>query len=197
VVSGAIRLIVGLGNPGAEYQETRHNAGFWFIDELARRFGITLRPEPRFHGETARATLEGSDVRLLTPGTYMNHSGRAVAAFAGFFRIPVTSMLVVHDEIDLPPGTVRLKKGGGHGGHNGLRDIIAALGNRDFFRLRLGVGHPGSKDDVVDYVLRKPSRDDRRRVEEGIDRALDALPDILAGHSQKAMNMLHAPSAEK
>ena len=192
-MTASIRLVVGLGNPGLEYQDTRHNAGFWFIDELARRYRCELRPESRFKGEIARATIDGHDLRFLKPTTYMNHSGRAISALTGFFRIPMESMLIVHDEIDLPPGVVRLKKGGGHGGHNGLRDIIAALGNREFYRLRLGVGHPGHRDDVVDYVLRKPSRAELRLVEEGIDRAADVFPDIAAGRFQQSMNVLHAP----
>ncbi len=189
-----ISLVVGLGNPGVEYQDTRHNAGFWFVDELARRYALSLRSESRFFGDTARGSIAGCDVRLLRPNTYMNHSGRAVTSLAGFFRISVGSILVVHDEIDLPPGTVRLKKGGGHGGHNGLRDVIAALGSKEFYRLRLGVGHPGHKDDVVDYVLRKPSRDERRLIDESVDRAVDATPDVLAGRIQQTMNSLHAPN---
>lgn len=192
-----ISLLVGLGNPGAEYQDTRHNAGFWFVDELARRYSLSWRSESRFFGETARGPIAGCDARLLKPGTYMNRSGRAVTSLAGFFRIPAESILIVHDEIDLPPGTVRLKKGGGHGGHNGLRDIISALGNREFYRLRLGVGHPGHKDDVVDYVLRKPTRDERQSIDESVVRAADAIPDILAGRIQHSMNSLHAPNTEK
>ncbi|GAB4346773.1 MAG: aminoacyl-tRNA hydrolase [Gammaproteobacteria bacterium] len=194
---GKIQLIVGLGNPGPEYRDTRHNAGFWFLDELARRYSFEFRPESRFFGETARARIEGQDTRLLKPTTYMNHSGRAVSAMAGFFRIPVEAILVVHDEIDLPPGVARLKRGGGHGGHNGLRDVIAALGSREFSRLRLGVGHPGQRDEVVDYVLRKPTREERNQIEASIDQAFDVLPDLLANRWQRAMTTLHSTSTGK
>lgn len=189
-----IRLIIGLGNPGDRYRDTRHNAGFWWLDELAARYRVAFRAESRHHGEIARAPIEGRDLWLLRPATFMNHSGRSVAAFAGFYRIPPESMLVVHDDIDLDPGAVRFKRGGGHGGHNGLRDIVSALGSRDFCRLRLGVGHPGSRDDVVDYVLRKPSREERQRIDQAMDRALDHLPDLLTGDAPRIMNRLHAPT---
>lgn len=187
----AIELIVGLGNPGSEYRDTRHNAGFWWLDEVAESGAADLRPEARFHGETARAILHGHAVRLLKPTTYMNRSGQAVAALAGFYRIPVESILVVHDEIDLEPGIVRLKQGGGHGGHNGLRDIIAALGSKEFYRLRLGVGHPGHSDDVVDYVLRKPRLEERQEVDRAMAKALRWLPEILSNQIQRAMTGLH------
>lgn len=192
-MTGTLRLIVGLGNPGAEYRETRHNAGFWLVDELAHRHGIALRPEARFQGETARLLLAGEDLRLLKPTTYMNRSGQAVGGLAAFYRIAPSDILVVHDDIDLSPGTVRLKIGGGHGGHNGLRDIMSVLGSRDFLRLRLGIGHPGVSDDVVDYVLRRPPAEERRCIEEALDRAVEQLPSILRGELQLAMNRLHAP----
>jgi len=187
----AIQLIVGLGNPGSEYEPTRHNAGFWFVDDLARRCRQEFRAEPRFHSEIVRCQLEGYECRLQKPLTFMNRSGQAVGALMRFFKIPVEQILIVHDELDLPPGTVRLKKGGGHGGHNGLRDLISHLGSKEFYRLRLGIGHPGHRDQVVDYVLRKPSLEDRRLIEDAIYEALNVMPDILAGQFEKAMNTLH------
>ncbi|KAA3629643.1 MAG: aminoacyl-tRNA hydrolase [Proteobacteria bacterium] len=189
----AIELIVGLGNPGSEYRDTRHNAGFWWLDDVVRLSDANMRPEARFHGETARASVHGHAVRLLKPTTYMNRSGQSVAALTGFYRIPLESILVVHDEIDLEPGIVRLKQGGGHGGHNGLRDIIAALGSKEFYRLRLGVGHPGHSDDVVDYVLRKPRSEEKQEIERAMDKALRWLPEIVAGQMQRAMTGLHTP----
>jgi PTH1 family peptidyl-tRNA hydrolase len=188
----SIQLIAGLGNPGPEYDRTRHNAGFWFVDALARQRGDSLRHENRFHGEAARIERDGLECRLLKPLTYMNRSGQAVSALAKFYRIPPESILVVHDELDLPAGTARLKKGGGHGGHNGLRDIISALGGNDFLRLRLGIGHPGHRDDVVDYVLRKPSREDETLIEQAIDAALGVVPLLLAGEVERAMHQLHS-----
>jgi len=187
----AIQLIVGLGNPGSEYEPTRHNAGFWFVDELARRCRQDFRAEPRFHSEAARCQLNGSECRLQKPLTFMNRSGQAVGALMRFFKIPVEQVLVVHDELDLPPGTIRLKKGGGHGGHNGLRDLISHLGSKDFYRLRIGIGHPGHRDQVVGYVLKKPSGEDRRLIEDAIYDALDIMPDVLSGQFEKAMNTLH------
>lgn len=187
----AVQLIVGLGNPGSKYDQTRHNAGFWFVDELDRRFFCGLKNESRFNGEAGRCDIEGRDCRLLKPTTFMNRSGQSVAALANFFRIPVEAILVVHDELDLPPGTARLKRGGGHGGHNGLRDIIAHLG-KDFLRLRVGVGHPGHKDQVVNYVLNAPSRDDRIEIERSLDNALEVVPLVVTGELDRAMNALHA-----
>jgi peptidyl-tRNA hydrolase, PTH1 family len=183
--------VVGLGNPGPNYARTRHNAGFWFVDALAARMGAALRPAARFFGDTADGVYEGRRVRLLKPTVFMNRSGQSVAALARYYDIPADEILIVHDEIDLPPGTVRLKLGGGHGGHNGLRDIIAALGDRDFVRLRIGVGHPGHKDDVVDAVLSRPSAREENLILEGMDKAFDALPQVLAGKSQRAMNLLN------
>ncbi len=188
----AIQLIVGLGNPGPEYEPTRHNAGFWFVDELARRCRQEFRAEPRFHSEVVRCPLGDGESRLQKPQTFMNRSGQAVGALMRFFKIPVEQILVVHDELDLPPGTIRLKKGGGHGGHNGLRDLISHLGSKDFHRLRIGIGHPGHRDQVVDYVLKKPSGEDRRLIEDAIYAALDVMPDVVAGEFARAMNTLHS-----
>ncbi len=187
----AIQLIVGLGNPGSEYEPTRHNAGFWFVDDLARRCRGDFRAEPRFHSEVTRCRIDGHECRLQKPLTFMNRSGQAVGALMRFFKIPVEQILVVHDELDLSPGTVRLKKGGGHGGHNGLRDLISHLGGKDFYRLRIGIGHPGHRDQVVDYVLKKPSSDDRRLIEDAIYDALDVMPDVVAGEFERAMHTLH------
>jgi PTH1 family peptidyl-tRNA hydrolase len=184
--------VVGLGNPGPKYAETRHNAGFWFVDELARREGAVLRAENKFSGEVARIQTGGGDCWLLKPATYMNHSGRSVSAFCNFYRIDPSQLLVVYDELDLPPGTMRLKTGGGHGGHNGMRDICAALGSRDFHRLRIGIGHPGHKEAVVGYVLSKPGRAEHQALEAGIDEALRHWDLIQAGELQQAMNALHA-----
>jgi peptidyl-tRNA hydrolase, PTH1 family len=189
----AIKLIVGLANPGAQYQDTRHNAGAWFIHELARQQGSPLSSEPRFFGETSRIFLDGQDIRLLIPSTYMNRSGQAIAALAGFYKITPEQILVAHDELDLPPGTARFKTGGGHGGHNGLRDTISKLGNNNgFHRLRIGIGHPGSADQVTGYVLGKPSSDDRTSIDYAIDEALRCLPHAVKGDWAKAMNQLHS-----
>jgi PTH1 family peptidyl-tRNA hydrolase len=187
-----IRLVVGLGNPGREHEATRHNAGFWYADALAARLGAPFSGEAKFHGRVARAV---GDLRLLKPGTYMNLSGRAVAALAQFFSIAPAEILVVHDELDLPPGEVKIKFGGGHAGHNGLRDIIARLGAAEFWRLRLGIGHPRDsaipQQEVVDYVLQPPRNDERAAIGSAIDRALDAWPMIAAGDFERAMMALH------
>ncbi len=188
----AIQLIVGLGNPGAQYDDTRHNAGFWYVEQLARAHGGNLQPEKKFFGWTARIAIGGQDVRLLNPSTFMNRSGQAVSAISTFFKIPPQAILVVHDELDLPAGIGRLKQGGGHGGHNGLRDIISSLGNcRDFQRLRIGIGHPGNSKDVVNYVLQKPSVADRQRMDTVIDEAIRLTPQLLNGSWQKAVQELH------
>ena len=187
----AIQLIVGLGNPGSEYELTRHNAGFWFVDELERRCQQKLRAEPRFQSEVARCLLNGNECRLQKPKTFMNRSGQAVSALARFFKIPLQQILVVHDDLDLSPGSIRLKKGGGHGGHNGLRDLISHLGGPDFYRLRVGIGHPGHRDQVVDYVLRRPSKEERQQIDDAIDNALTVVPDVIAGKFELAMNSLH------
>ena len=189
----SIQLIVGLGNPGPDYERTRHNAGFWFVDALAREHGGSFRHENKFHGETTRLTIDGHDCRLLKPLTYMNRSGQSASALAKFYRIPLDAILVVHDELDLPPGVARLKKGGGHGGHNGLRDLHSALGGNGYWRLRLGIGHPGHKDDVVDYVLKKPSKSDERLIEDAIDDGLRVVAQLLAGETERAMHQLHSP----
>lgn len=190
-----LQLIVGLGNPGPEYDRTRHNAGADFVTELARRYGASLSPESKFFGDTSRLSIEGRDLRLLIPTTFMNRSGQAIGALAQFYKIPPEAILVAHDELDLPPGTARLKHGGGHGGHNGLRDTIKALGNsRDFNRLRLGIGHPGSAAQVVGYVLRKAAPDDQHLLEEATDRAIEIVPQLLKGEWAAAMNRLHTKS---
>lgn len=187
-----LKVIVGLGNPGSKYTETRHNAGFWFIEEVARKYSATFRPEKKFHGEVAKISLEGKDIWLLKPDTFMNRSGLAVQSLLSFYRITAEQLLVAHDEIDLPPGTAKLKTSGGHGGHNGLRDIISQLGSKDFHRLRIGVGHPGSKDQVVDYVLHNPSQDDRISIDRDIDDAVAVLPELASGAFEQAMHTLHS-----
>ena len=186
-----IKLIVGLGNPGPKYSETRHNAGFWFVEDLASQYRSRFLPEKKFHGEVARINLEGKDIWLLKPETYMNRSGLSVVSLAAFYKIAPENILVAHDEIDLKAGTARLKCGGGHGGHNGLRDIISHLGTKDFQRLRIGVDHPGSKDLVVDYVLKRPDSKDRQAIEDSINDALRVMPKIAAGEWEKAMHQLH------
>ena len=186
-----LTLIVGLGNPGPTYARTRHNAGFELVDELARRTGASLRHEGRHQGELARVGIGGTDVWLLKPMTYMNLSGQSVRSVAGFYRIPPQSVLVAHDELDFPPGVVRLKEGGGAGGHNGLRDLIARLGD-DFWRLRIGIGHPGDRDAVLDYVLGRPPAAETALIHEAVLAAADAVPVMLTDGAQKAMNRLHA-----
>ena len=188
----SIGLIAGLGNPGADYAATRHNAGFWFVDALAAAHGASLRAEAKFHGELGRAAVGGHDVWLLKPTTFMNHSGQAVAAVARYYKLAPEQILVAHDDLDLPVGTARLKRGGGHGGHNGLRDIINHLGSRDFLRLRLGIHHPGDSKAVVDYVLGRPSAADREAIEDAIARALDVMPLVVSGDLERAMNRLHS-----
>ncbi|WKD50725.1 aminoacyl-tRNA hydrolase [Microbulbifer spongiae] len=187
-----IQLIVGLGNPGPEYDRTRHNAGADFVVELARHHGVQLNPDSKVHALTGRLRIGSRDVRLLIPTTYMNRSGRAVAPLVHFFKIPPEAILVAHDELDLPPGTARLKSGGGHGGHNGLRDIIAALGNnRNFMRLRLGIGHPGRGGEVVRFVLQRAPRAEQEILAEAIDRAIRVLPTAASGDWGAAMKALH------
>ena len=189
-----LTLIVGLGNPGPTYARTRHNAGFEFLDELSRRLGASLRHEGRHQGEVARASIAGTEVRLLKPMTYMNLSGQSVQSVAGFYRIPPQSILVAHDELDFPPGVVRLKEGGGAGGHNGLRDLIARLGD-GFWRLRIGIGHPGDRDAVLDYVLGRPPAAEAGLIHEAVLAAADAVPMMLTDGAQKAMNRLHVRAA--
>ena len=187
-----LKVIVGLGNPGPKYTETRHNAGFWFIEEVARKYSAVFRPDKKFHGEVAKISLEGKDIWLLKPDTFMNRSGLSVQSLLSFYRITADQLLVAHDEIDLPPGTAKLKTGGGHGGHNGLRDIISQLATKDFHRLRIGVGHPGTKDQVVDYVLHNASRDDRILIDRDIDDAVAVMPDLASGAFEQAMHKLHS-----
>ena len=188
-----VQLIVGLGNPGQQYEQTRHNAGADFVLALSNHCGITLKPESKFFGATGRVTLENHDVRLLVPDTYMNRSGKAVAAMAGFYQIPPEAILIAHDELDLKPGTARLKLGGGHGGHNGLRDTIQALGNnRNFARLRIGIGHPGSASEVVNFVLRKAPQSEQQLINQSIDDALRVMPITAAGKWNDAMKELHS-----
>ncbi len=187
-----LQLLVGLGNPGSGYLETRHNAGFWLADQAARRFGGRFRLEARFHGEIARVEVGGHGLWLLKPTTFMNRSGASVAAFARFYRLDPSALLVAHDDLDLPAGTVRLKRGGGHGGHKGLRDLHLHLGAESYCRLRLGIGHPGTARDVVSYVLNRPTSEDRHLIEEAIDAALGQLPRILEGDFARVMNTLHS-----
>lgn len=186
-----IKLFVGLGNPGAEYQATRHNAGFWWIDALARELKAPLAFDKSYYGQVARISIQGQNIWLLTPQTFMNLSGKSIAALARFFKIEPEEILVAHDELDVIPGQVKLKFGGSHAGHNGLRDIHAQLGTGDYWRLRLGVGHPGNKDEVVDWVLRKPIQEQRVAIEECIARSLKAVPALLAGEMDKATMMIH------
>jgi PTH1 family peptidyl-tRNA hydrolase len=186
-----IRLLVGLGNPGPEYEATRHNAGFWWVDAVARKLGTTLLPQRSYFGLAAKASTAQGAVWLLQPMTYMNLSGKSVAALARFFKIEPQEILVAHDELDLMPGQVKIKCGGGHAGHNGLRDIHAQLGSADYWRLRLGIGHPGVKAEVVDYVLRKPSAEHRELIEQTIARSVDALDLLLAGEMERAMMKVH------
>ncbi len=187
----AFRLIVGLGNPTAKYELTRHNAGFWFVDEIAQRYRLSFAADSRSQGLVARLDWEGESVYLLKPMQYMNRSGGPVSALAHFYKIEPNRILVAHDELDFPPGVVRLKAGGGHGGHNGLRDIVARLGSSDFARVRLGIGHPGNREEVVNYVLDRPSRLEKDLLSESIGRTVDCLPQILAGKLDVAMNALH------
>lgn len=186
-----VSLIVGLGNPGSEYEKTRHNAGFWFLDELARQQNLSFKVEKKFHGEVTRYKHAGEDVWLLKPTTFMNLSGQSVQALANFYKINLDEILVVHDELDLSVDTARLKKGGGHGGHNGLRDIASKMGGNNFLRLRIGIGHPGDKSKVTNHVLKKASTDDQISIERNIERALNVLPLVIEGEVQKAMNELH------
>lgn len=188
-----IKLIVGLGNPGEKYADTRHNAGEWLIERLARRFNVSLNPESKFFGKTARTLVNGKEVRLLVPTTFMNLSGKAVGALASFYRVKPEEILVIHDELDLPAGTAKLKQGGGHGGHNGLKDIVAQLGNNNnFYRLRIGIGHPGHRDLVAGYVLNKPSPADRDALEKVLDEATDCVEMIFKDGMVKATNRLNS-----
>lgn len=192
-----IKLIVGLGNPGAEYAQTRHNAGFWFVDELARTAGVQLRHESKFHGLVAKARLEGQEVWLLQPQTFMNRSGLSVVALAQFYRILPDEILVVHDELDIPAGQIKLKQGGGNGGHNGLKDIQAHLSTPAFWRLRVGIGHPGNKGEVASYVLKPARKEEQEGIDGCLNRAHIVLPKMLAGEMGPAMQLLHTDEAKK
>ncbi len=191
MAQSGIALIAGLGNPGSRYAATRHNAGFRFIERLQAAKGFRLAVESRFKAEVGGFTVDGRTVRVMAPATLMNLSGQAVAPLAAFYRIPPGQILVIHDELDLAPGAVRLKASGGHGGHNGLRDLIARLGSRDFPRLRIGIGHPGPERDVSAYVLNRPDAGDQLRIEKATARALDVLDDVIAGNFDAAMTRLH------
>ena len=187
-----IRLLVGLGNPGTEYEATRHNAGFWFIDEVARKLGVALTPERSYFGRVARVNRPDGPVWLLQPMTFMNLSGKSVAALARFFKIAPHEILVAHDELDLMPGQAKMKLGGSHAGHNGLKDIHAQLGSPEYWRLRLGIGHPGVKSEVIDYVLRKPPLVEREAIDKITEQAVKTLDLILAGDMERAMMNVHA-----
>lgn len=187
-----IRLIVGLGNPGPDYEETRHNTGFWLVDKLAQQYHQYFRSDSRHHGSVCKLNIQGEEVRLLKPATYMNRSGQSVSSLANYFRISPDQILVAHDELDLDPGQIRFKIGGGHAGHNGLRDIMSALGSRDFPRLRIGIDHPNDRSEVVNYVLGRPSKADREAINTAIDSAIDCLDEVVKGELQKAMNRLHS-----
>lgn len=186
----SISLIVGLGNPGTEYAQTRHNAGFWYVERLAQRYGISLKSESRFHGLTGRGQIEGHDVRLLLPSTFMNRSGQAVVPMAKFFQVSPAQLLIAHDELDLASGVIRLKSGGGHGGHNGLRDIVPHLG-AEFHRLRIGIGHPGHRDKVTGHVLGKAPVAEQALLDQALDEALRLTDLIVAGNIPQAMNQLN------
>ena len=188
-----IKLIVGLGNPGDKYADTRHNAGEWLIARLARRFNVTLNEENKFFGKVGKTLMNGKEIRFLVPTTFMNLSGKAVGALANFYRIKPEEILVLHDELDLPPGSVKLKLGGGHGGHNGLKDIVAALGNNNnFYRLRIGIGHPGHRDLVAGYVLNKPSPSEREALEKALDEAANCMELLFKDGIVKATNRLNS-----
>jgi peptidyl-tRNA hydrolase, PTH1 family len=187
-----IKLIVGLGNPGHEYEATRHNAGFWWVDEFARQHAAQFRAENKFHGLVARVQAQGRDTWLLKPQTFMNVSGRAVVALALFYKILPDEILVAHDELDLPPGSAKLKLGGGHGGHNGLKDVIAHLGTRDFWRLRIGIGHPGERGEASSYVLNAPRKEEQPLIEQALQRAQEVAPLIVEGRLEAAMLKLHS-----
>ncbi len=187
-----IRLFVGLGNPGPEYEATRHNAGFWWIDSAARKLGASMQLDRSYYGFVARVNRPDGPIWLLQPQTYMNLSGKAVGALAKFFKILPSEILVVHDELDLLPGQMKLKQGGSHAGHNGLKDIHAQLGSADYWRLRIGIGHPGVKGEVAAYVLRKPPAAERDAIEHCVDQSLTALDAFLAGDMERAVRLIHA-----
>ncbi|BAW81173.1 peptidyl-tRNA hydrolase [Candidatus Nitrosoglobus terrae] len=191
-MSTPIWLLVGLGNPGSQYAQSRHNVGFWWVENLARELGARFKPEAKFFGDYARMSWCGHDILLLKPTTFMNHSGQAVLALLSYYQIPPQQLCIIHDDLDLPSGVARLKREGGHGGHNGLRDIINRLGLKHFLRLRLGIGHPGNGQDVVGYVLSRPSVADQLAIEVAITAGIKILPEVLAGEVEKAMHRLHS-----
>lgn len=190
--SADIRLIAGLGNPGSQYEGTRHNAGFWFIDELVRRYGGELKPEAKFFGAVGKVVINNRPVYLCKPAKFMNESGQSVAPLARFYKIEPAQLMVVHDELDLPPGHARIKSGGGHGGHNGLRDIGARYGSPDYWRVRIGIGHPGHKSAVSGYVLKKAPAADQRLMDEAIDLVADQIDRIVGGDLNEAMKAVHS-----
>ena len=192
-----IKLFVGLGNPGPDYEATRHNAGFWWIDALARELKVNLVPERSYYGLAGRTSVNGQSVWLLQPQTFMNLSGKSVASLARFFKIQPEEILVVHDELDLPPGQVKLKRGGSHAGHNGLRDIHAQLGSPDYWRLRIGIGHPGEKSEVANWVLKKPAPDQRTLIEDSIAHSLKAHTAMLAGDMDKVTLLVHTTKPQR
>lgn len=190
MATNGLQLIVGLGNPGTEYAHTRHNAGFWYIERLAQRYGIRLSAESRYNALMGRGSIEGHDVRLLLPQTFMNRSGQSVVPVAKFFQIPPSNILIAHDELDLPAGVIKLKSGGGHGGHNGLRDIVPHLG-QDFHRLRIGIGHPGHRDKVTGHVLGRAPAAEQSLFDQALDEALRLTPQMVSGELALAMNQLN------
>jgi len=190
-------VIVGLGNPGAKYAKTRHNAGFWFLDRLADRSGATFRLQSKFNAEVAKASLSGKDCILVRPSTFMNHCGQAVRAVVDYYRTSSDGLLIAYDELDLPPGVARLKQGGGHGGHNGMRDIFRHIHDHDFLRLRIGIGHPGFKDAVTGYVLSHPARSQEVLIQSALSDAVDVMIDVLNGDVSKAMKELHTATASQ
>lgn len=191
-MSAAIQLIVGLGNPGPQYANTRHNAGAWLIEKIAEQYRINLRTETKFKGHVGRIVIDQQECWLLIPTTYMNHSGQAVSALANFYKISPSGILIAHDELDFAPGTIRLKYDGGHGGHNGIRDVAAHLHTNQFHRLRIGIGHPGNRDQVLDYVLNSPSRHDQQRIMQAIDYVIGLMPELAQGNLQNFMQQLHS-----
>jgi len=188
-------LIAGLGNPGQKYERTRHNAGFWFLDAMDRKERLEFKAQRKMHGELTRQVWQGSQVIVLRPDTFMNHSGRAVRAVADYYTVAAEDIVVAYDDLDLPPGTVRLKRGGGHGGHNGLRSIFQHLGHQDFWRMRIGIGHPGTREGVLPWVLGRARTEDEQAINGSIQRAIDVLPKLLAGRGDGAQQDLHSATA--
>ena len=189
-------LIAGLGNPGSKYERTRHNAGFWFIDALAREYGWALKADRKFHGQCCRGTIDGAEAMGLKPETFMNESGQSVRAASDYFNVSVDQVLIAYDDLDLPPGVVRIKRGGGHGGHNGLRSLFSHLGSPGFWRVRIGIGHPGVREAVTPWVLSRPDSVDEKQINEGIGRVVEVVPQLLAGQAERAMQALHTASPE-